>query len=224
VVDIPEEVTLTSVECTARTAGYACDANEVANGVQVVVVDLNGGCLAAGTGPIARVCVSDTAPMCTPPSTVSLEPQSVLVASCANTPVTTCTQAGGLMCGGTLGDCEADGDFDLFDVLNTIDAVLGKITLTSTQSILCDDTCDGAVDIFDVIAQIDALLAGTPVPTTCPGDTSGLGTLQSARQALRQSTEAAPITDTSRRPPSTRVLAGARFASRTVPPPFGHWS
>jgi hypothetical protein len=181
-VDVPEELTLTSVECTTRTAGFACDANEGANGLELVVVDLNGGCLAAGTGPIARVCVSDTAPMCTAPSTIALDPQSVLVASCANTPVSTCNQPGGVLCGGELGDCQADGDFDLFDVINTIDAVLGRITLTTTQSTLCDNTCDGTVDIFDVVAQIDALLQGIPTPQSCPGATVG----QSAQAALQR--------------------------------------
>ena len=86
------------------------------------------------------------------------------------TTTTTSTTSTTLQCdGGVLGDCNVDGALNLFDVLTTIDVVLGKITPTAVQQCLCDDSCDGAIDIFDVLREIDALLGRIPTPLTCTG-------------------------------------------------------
>jgi hypothetical protein len=67
-----------------------------------------------------------------------------------------------------LGDCQADGDFDLFDVLFKIDVFLGRATPTATQRVRCDDDCDGDIDLFDILREIDLLLGRIPPPLTCP--------------------------------------------------------
>jgi len=86
------------------------------------------------------------------------------------TTTTTSTTSTTLQCdGGVLGDCNVDGALNLFDVLTTIDVILGNTTPTTAQRCLCDDNCDGAIDIFDVLRQIDAVLGSIPTPLTCPG-------------------------------------------------------
>jgi hypothetical protein len=68
-----------------------------------------------------------------------------------------------------LGDCQNDGDgIDLFDINEKVDIVLGRITATGPQMILCDDDCDGDIDLFDVLNEIDAVLGVRPTPLTCP--------------------------------------------------------
>ncbi len=171
IVDVPDELTSMSAECTGRAAGFACDANEIAgtNQIHLVLIDLGGGCIAPGNGPVARVCLTDDPPMCVAGGAVQLDVRDVMIADCANAPIAPlCVESGAVICGAELGDCLADGGFDLFDVLRTIDVVLQRRVPTATQAVLCDDDCDGDIDIFDVVRQVDALLERIPRPLACP--------------------------------------------------------
>ena len=172
IVDVPDELTIVSSECTARTNGFTCDANEVqgTNQLKLVVADLaGGGCIAAGEGAVARVCLTDKAPMCVADAVVGLQLQDVLVADCNDTPITpVCTDNGSVICGTELGDCLADRDFDLFDLHHMVDVILGRRTPTAPQAVLCDNNCDLHIDIFDVVREVDALLERIPRPLTCP--------------------------------------------------------
>jgi hypothetical protein len=218
-VDVPDELSLVSVECTERTAGLSCSANEVAgtNEIRLVVVDPAGGrCFAAGTGPIARVCVRDKAPVCGPDRTdVTLVPQAVQVVACTNEPVApVCTQPGVIGCPDLLGDCEADGDFDLFDILYKIDVVLGRRVPTARQRMLCDDDCDGDVDIFDVVREIDALLERLPLPLTCPLSVNAArAEVRASRNAAMSQADGEAATATAQEERSHRHYVPARVTA-----------
>ncbi len=172
IVDVPDELTIVSSECTARTTGFACDANEIqgTNQLKFVVVDLaGGGCIPPGDGAVARVCLTDKAPMCVADTVVGLQLQDVLVADCNDAPVApVCTDNGSVICGTELGDCLADRDFDLFDLHHMVDIILQRRTPTPPQAVLCDNNCDLHIDIFDVVREVDALLERIPRPLTCP--------------------------------------------------------
>ena len=71
-----------------------------------------------------------------------------------------------------VGDCNLDGTFNLFDVLATIDLVLGTRTPSAEQRIACDANCDGHIDLFDVLRDIDALLGRIETPLMCPAQTT----------------------------------------------------
>ena len=60
------------------------------------------------------------------------------------------------------------GGIDLFDVLTQIDLVLGQLTPTPTQVVVCSDDCDADIDLFDVLIGIDIVLGLQPLPLTCP--------------------------------------------------------
>jgi hypothetical protein len=171
VIDVPDEFQFSRVLCTARTPGFSCQGNEAAatNRVAVVVLDLGGSCIAAGTGAIAQVCFTDRLPQCPSLTSVdlNLDPASVQVGDCSSQPCGVVLSSGRVSCGcQPLGDCQADGDFDLFDVLFKIDVVLGWVTPTAEQRCRCDDTCDGRIDNFDVLREIDAILGRIPTPLT----------------------------------------------------------
>ena len=171
VFDLPDEFQLSRVTCTSRTSGFSCSGNETAsNQVNLVVLDLGGSCIAAGADQIAQVCFTDRLPQCPASSTVQLnvDPTSVQVVDCSNTPCGVSLFNGTVSCCGLLGDCQADNDFDVFDVLYKIDVVLGRVTPTADQRCRCDDTCDGRIDVFDILREIDALLGRIPTPLTCP--------------------------------------------------------
>jgi hypothetical protein len=183
IVDLPDEFTAVRAECTARTAGFSCSVNEVqeTNQTQLVVVDLGGGCIAPGSGPIARVCLADAPPVCPAATLVDLDVRDVLVADCDNAPLApSCVAGGSVLCAGELGDCLADGGVDLFDVLHAIDVVLQRSPTTPEQAVLCDVDCDLDVDIFDVVRLIDTLLERIPLPLACPGAPLGAGTAETA--------------------------------------------
>lgn len=68
-----------------------------------------------------------------------------------------------------LGDCQNNGgDIDLFDIIETIDLVLGRDTPAPAQVVLCDDDCDADIDLFDILLGIDAVLGRVETPLLCP--------------------------------------------------------
>ena len=172
IADVPDKFTTATVQCTGRASGFACGATEVqgANQIQIAVIDLGGGCIPPGTGPIARVCLAGRADMCMATTAVTLELSNVSVFNCDNvTAAPLCVENGTAICGTELGDCLADGGVDLFDILYAIDIVLQRRTPSVPQAILCDDDCDGDIDLLDVVRQIDMLLHRIPRPLTCGG-------------------------------------------------------
>jgi hypothetical protein len=67
-----------------------------------------------------------------------------------------------------LGDCKPDGVVDLFDILEMIDILLGKIP-TAEQEVLCNVDCNALpIDLFDVLRTIDAVLGRVTMPLECP--------------------------------------------------------
>jgi hypothetical protein len=173
VLDLPDELTPVSAECTGRTSGFSCSVNEVpgTGEIQFVVIDLGGRCIAPGGGPIARICLNDQAPVCSVDSLVDLAVSDVVVADCVQgelAPI--CTEGGSVLCESEaqLGDCLGDGDFDLADILFKIQIILQRAMPTAAQRVLCDDNCDLDIDILDVVREIDALLERIPLPLTCP--------------------------------------------------------
>jgi hypothetical protein len=211
ILDVPDEFTAISAACTDRTAGFACSVNEVAGTgvIQFVAIDLGGGCIAPGSGPIARICLGDQAPMCLAGDLVDLEVSDVLIADCANAPLApVCTRGGSLLCEADLelGDCLADGDFDLFDILYKIDIVLQRVVPTPEQAVLCDDDCDLDVDIFDVVREIDALLERIPLPLTCPAPPAP------PQQTTQETNTTARLAD------ATSTRAATRRAARAARP------
>jgi subtilisin family serine protease len=69
---------------------------------------------------------------------------------------------------GILGDCQIENAVNLFDILKMIDIVLGRVTASSQQQMLCDTTCNGTIDVFDILREIDAVGGRIPMPLTCP--------------------------------------------------------
>jgi hypothetical protein len=60
------------------------------------------------------------------------------------------------------------GGVDLLDVLKQIDFVLGRLTPTPTQMVVCSDDCDPDIDIFDVLIGVDVVLGRRGLPLVCP--------------------------------------------------------
>jgi hypothetical protein len=173
ILDVPDELTPVGAECTGRTSGFGCSVNEVAGTgeIQFFVVDLGGSCIAPGSGPIARICLEDQAPICTVDSLVDLRVSDVVVADCEGDELEPiCTEGGSVLCESEaqLGDCLGDGDFDVADILFKIQIILQRAVPTAAQRVLCDDNCDLDIDILDVVREIDALLERIPLPLTCP--------------------------------------------------------
>jgi len=219
IVDLPNELAAVRAECTSRTAGFACSVHEVAGSsqAQLVVVDLGGACIAPGSGPIAQVCLTDAAPTCPASTLVALDVRDVLIADCDNAPLApACVAGGSVACGGELGDCLANGDVDLFDVLQAIDVVLQRLVPTADQAVLCDVDCDLDTDIFDVVRMIDALLERIPLPLACPGvapaeaDAGGTVASTEAATAMVADTRAARIPRAARAPRSAVVRQRGR--------------
>jgi hypothetical protein len=172
IVDVPDEFDFATIECAGGAQGYSCSANQIdaTNQVRFVVLDLGGGCIAAGSGPIAQVCFRDKAPTCGPDGTpaAQLVLDEATLADCASHPVPVCTQNGDVLCERLLGGCDADDDLDIFDVILMIDLVLRRTSPTAQQQIVCDGDCDGDIDIFDVLREVDAVLQRIPTPLVCP--------------------------------------------------------
>jgi hypothetical protein len=167
-VGVSDEFELTGATCTARTTGFSCTAGESGDGQIVLSVDGQGGlCITPGTGGIARVCFHDKAPVCPTTSLIRLDAEDVAVSGCTAQPLPVCTESGSIACG-LLGDCVNDGAIDIFDILQKIDVILQRTSLTPVEAILCDADCSGSIDIFDVLRGIDALLGRIPQPLTCP--------------------------------------------------------
>ena len=168
-VDVPDEFELVSVQCTARTPGFSCTGNEVpaTNRIDLVVQELGGGCIAVGAGPIAQVCLRDKAPQCPVGTAIQLALENTVVTACDSRALGVCEEPGTAFCG-ERGDCEAEGDFDLFDILEMIDVVLQVIPPTLDQEVLCDADCDTDIDLFDILLAIDMLLQRIPRPLMCP--------------------------------------------------------
>jgi hypothetical protein len=130
---------------------------------------------------------------------VTVALKDVRVVDCNDQAVEACSDAGTVLCPGLLGDCDVDGDVDLFDVLHNIDIVLGRIQPTAVERVLCDTDCDGDIDIFDIMIQIDVLLERRSLPLTCPpGLTADLAS------------DAAPTTAERRRSPHVDAQHGGR--------------
>ena len=177
VIDVPDEFQLSRCQCASRTAAFSCQCNEIpaTNRINVVILDAGGGCIASGSGPIARICLTDRAPLCPLSNSVQLNiDPSPVVADCSNNqPCDVSRSSGAVRCcgSGLLGDCNGDGHLDLLDILTKIDIVLGRVTPTPAQVCICDDTCDSRIDVFDVLREIDALLGRIPTPLACPTPT-----------------------------------------------------
>ena len=66
------------------------------------------------------------------------------------------------------GDCQVGGGVDVFDVLTQIDLMLGRLTPTPTQMVVCSNDCDPDIDLFDALIGIDVVLGRTNLPLVCP--------------------------------------------------------
>ena len=103
--DSPDELQLTSgrtaATCTDRTAGFTCTANEVtaANVVNALVISLSGDDIAAGTGPVAVLTLTDGPVACTPGEQVALALSNVMVASLNGTALPATVENGTFTCG-----------------------------------------------------------------------------------------------------------------------------
>ncbi len=103
--DSPDELQLTpgqtAATCTARTAGFTCTANEVtaANVVNALVISLAGDDIAAGTGSVAVLTLTDGPVACTPGEHVALELSNVMVASLNGTALPATVANGTFTCG-----------------------------------------------------------------------------------------------------------------------------
>ena len=117
---------------------------------------------------------------------LSIQPELVSTTSTVLTGSTTTTMPACSTppCPDPVGDCNLDGTFDLFDVLATIDLVLGTRTPTAEQRIACDANCDGHIDLFDVLTDIDALLGRIETPPTCPSQTTTTTTVTTTTQPV----------------------------------------
>src|SRR5207249_118939 len=84
-----------------RTAGFTCTANEVtaANVVNALVISLSGDDIAAGTGPVAVLTLTDGPIACTPGEQVALALSNVMVASLNGTALPATVENGTFTCG-----------------------------------------------------------------------------------------------------------------------------
>jgi hypothetical protein len=64
------------------------------------------------------------------------------------------------------GDLNADGVYDVFDVVMLIDHIFSGAA-PPYPDFIADANCDGVPDVFDVIYLIDYVFSGGPIPG-CP--------------------------------------------------------
>jgi len=104
---------------------------------------------------------------------------------------------------GILGDCQIDNAVNLFDVLEMVDIVLGRVTASSRQQTLCDTTCNRTIDLLDILRENDATLGRIPMPLTCSAALTAVtaeaaGGAPDASQASGDSNAAGKVTVTQR--------------------------
>ncbi len=181
-----------SVTCGGLPQGFQCRANETPDGIKFVVVPpvtQPATCIPpGGHTAIVHLCLHDTDPICSGQGTVPIDVADLQASDCTGANANPAARAGAVTCRGLLGDCNADGDIDLDDLLAQVDVALQSGAPTAEQQARCDDDCDGDVDIFDMQDEIDAILGTAPPPLTCslPDSSDGGGATDRTHVAVRQ--------------------------------------
>jgi len=141
--DSPDELQLVAgpgaATCTDRTTGFACTANEVtvSNLINTVVVSFEGANIAAGTGPVIVLPLTDGAVTCTSGEHVALNLANVVVADPNNLPLPATVVNGSFTCG-----CSATNTTSstTSTTLSTTTSTTAPITTTSSSATTSSST------------------------------------------------------------------------------------
>src|SRR5439155_1467972 len=153
--DSPDELQLTSgrtaATCTDRTAGFTCTANEVtaANVVNALVISLSGDDIAAGTGPVAVLTLTDGPVACTPGEQVALALSNVMVASLNGTALPATVENGTFTCG-----CAPTSTTTSSSSTSTSTTTSSSTTSTTTTTSSSTTTMPAAVVTVSVPADL----------------------------------------------------------------------